>query len=297
MTVIVACLHNSSTPVVYTDLDHTIIGLKGDIGIVPAKVEALESTGVPVVPVTAKTIYEIVYLNRRLGLGVKTPFIAVAESGAAVYADPGVLPYTDGSLTVYGKRLEYLKLYDGPGALEIENELENILGVILERASCPPNSLVSVRRLSDEELARISGLPVDEARLIKTRVFMAVYYGRSRECRARVADMLGSMGYYTGVGRNFLHVGLHKGKAYAVSLVHNIVPLLRGRIRIAAGDSNPDKAMLEDADYPVVIPNPGGRRLILSRGDYIVAPYPAPKGWEWLADRILLYLTPLGSCG
>jgi hypothetical protein len=48
-----------------------------------------------------------------------------------------------------------------------------------------------------------------------------------------------------------------------------------------------DAEMLEEADIAVLIPPKKGRPPTLRRLDYIAAPWPAPRGWEWAVERLL----------
>jgi predicted mannosyl-3-phosphoglycerate phosphatase (HAD superfamily) len=137
-------------------------------------------------------------------------------------------------------------------------------------------------------------LPIEYAGLVGERMFVEVYYHPDVSCREAIAVELRKLGYYSGVGRNFLHVGFHKGKAFGVRAVKELVPWITHRNSIALGDSSPDVEMLEESDIPVVIPR-SGVRLRLRRGDYLVAPYPAPKGWEYVIRKIVLMKSPLIS--
>jgi predicted mannosyl-3-phosphoglycerate phosphatase (HAD superfamily) len=272
--------------VVLSDIDHTMLGRGGDATGVPETVETLETLGVPIVPVTAKSITEVVATAPLLGLWRAQPPLAIVESGAAVYAVPGILPYIDGERIVKGLRLEYKLLYDPSITLEL---LDREARKTFREVGCNPFPR-DVETMSPEELSLISGLPVELAGLIPTRDHMKVYFSRDMTCKVRAKKLLESRGFYAGLGRNFIHVGAHRGKAHATTWLLNNIPRLLHKLSIAFGDSQPDKEMLEKADIPVVIPPEEGPPLRLSRDDYQIADQPAPRGWARKARELLLRL-------
>ncbi|MEB3759680.1 MAG: HAD-IIB family hydrolase [Desulfurococcales archaeon] len=260
--------------VVFSDIDHTMMSNKGDLGEVPGIIDLLESAGIPVVLVTAKTISEVISLRR--SLGIKKWFIAVIESGAAIFADPGILPYVSGRTRLVGEELEYVEL---TAKIDLEKIDDKVKSILKERnIECDP-PLVNVWDLSGEELSRITGLPVEQAKLIPTRDYMLVYYTPDMKCKEKIKNILESRGFYVGLGRNFIHIGLHRGKGWAVRWIMERVPGIMNKTSIGLGDSAPDVDFLEVVDVPIIIPHPTGPRIRLARPDYSIAPYPAPSGW------------------
>ncbi len=271
---------------VLTDLDHTMLGKGGSLNGVPETVQLYEAIGIPVIPVTAKSIYEIIAIKDLIGIGKLLPLIIVAESGAAVYASPGVLSYADGSRNYAGVTLEYVKLYDDNDPLKrIEEAAEKAFNM----AGCRSRP-VDVSLVDPEILAEVTTLPIHLARLIPMREHMKIYFSRDLECKKRVKSILEEWGFYVGLGRNFIHIGVHRGKEFAARWITINVPILLQRRIIAFGDSEPDRGMLEMADIPVVIPPEEGMPLRLMRSDYLVAEQPPPEGWVYTSRRIILNL-------
>ena len=260
---------------VYTDIDHTMLGRGGNAKGISRIVAAYESLDVPVIPVTAKSITEIIAIRDLLGLGSTGRLIAIAESGAAVYATEGILPHVDGVKTVGGVRLEYVVLYPEEITLDV---IDRAARRAFEEAGCDPKPR-DVSTMDPMELSTVTGLPINLARLIPVRDHMKIYFSRDKVCKEKVKDILESRGLYVGLGRNFIHVGGHRGKLYAARWLRIQSPHLSGRKIIAFGDSEPDKGLLEDADIPVVIPPEEGAPLRLARSNYFIAPEPPPEGW------------------
>ena len=268
----------------YTDIDHTMLGKGGNARGIPKTVYEFESLGVPVIPVTAKSITEIVAVREILGLGSSGKLIAIAESGAAVYATEGVLPYADGIKKVGDLLLEYVKLY--PEGITLE-EIDRAAQKAFKEAGCNPRPR-DVLTMHPQELSTITGLPLYLARLIPVRDHMKIYFSRDRICKERVKEILESRGFYVGLGRNFIHIGAHRGKLYAAKWLKASTPHLSYRKVIAFGDSEPDRGLLEEADIPVVVPPEEGAPLRLARGDYMIAPGPPPDGWIAASETIIL---------
>jgi predicted mannosyl-3-phosphoglycerate phosphatase (HAD superfamily) len=270
--------------VVFTDIDHTMLGSNADATGISFAVERFEVNNIPVIPVTAKSIYEILAVRDLLGLWRHERIIAIAESGAAVYAHRDVLPYADGEVSVNGERLEYVKLY--PDNIDLST-ISSAAMKAFSLAKCrePP---IDVSRMDGRKLSEITGLPVHLASLIPLHDHMKIYFSRDSECKLRVKEILESMGFYVGLGRNFIHVGAHRGKGYAVRWALENIPELFYRSSIAFGDSLPDRDMLELADIPIVIPPEEGAPLRLRRCDYLIAPCPPPCGWVTASTILVL---------
>ncbi|MCE4624785.1 MAG: HAD-IIB family hydrolase [Desulfurococcales archaeon] len=273
-----------SSFLVYTDIDHTMLGRGGNARGISKTVRTYESLGVPVIPVTAKSITEIVAVREMLGLGSSGRLIAIAESGAAVYATEAILPYADGVKKVGDLLLEYVKLY--PEEITLE-EIDRAAQRAFNEAGCNPKPR-DVSEMDPQELSAITGLPLNLARLIPVRDHMKIYFSRDRACKERVKEILESRGLYVGLGRNFIHVGAHRGKLYAANWLKTSTPYLSHRGVIAFGDSEPDRGLLEEADIPVVVPPEEGSPLRLARGDYMIAPGPPPEGWVSASEIIIL---------
>ena len=269
--------------VVVTDIDDTMMGPGEDLRGICGSVRDLQDLGYVIVPVTAKSVYELARLAPRLCLDAGRSFF-IAESGGAIYAGPGLLESPTGSIRVHGYELEYEEL--GPTLSRLGEELSVV------ESACG-GELVKFSEASPSLIARLTGLPLDASREAAKRVYMEVYWSPQRSCLEKMEALALRRGIYAFLGRRFLHIGGHKGKGFAVRrLLSN--PLLRGLKTIGVGDSMADKDFLEITDRAFIIPQRDGghageaSHLRLDRPDYSVSIDVAPKGWIMVAEQIKL---------
>ncbi len=262
--------------VVATDIDHTMLPRGLDPDGVPGVVEALLSMGIPVVPVTAKTIEETLLVMEAVGLDPRLA-PAAAENGAVIFAAPGLLPEPHATEEVNGYELElYYPRPTQPG------ELESLLEAA--RRACP--GIVSISEMSPTQLAGLTGLPPRHAEAARKRRATLALYHPDRACLERAQEALERAGASTALGATFLHAYTHRGKAEAIRFLRRH-PHYYDALIVALGDSPVDKGMLEEADLAIVVPRNGAPRVKPAR-DYIVAPYPAPEGWVHAVRGLLL---------
>ncbi|MEB3861355.1 MAG: HAD-IIB family hydrolase [Desulfurococcales archaeon] len=266
--------------VIFTDIDWTMMGPGEDLSGVCSVMEKARSLGVPVVPVTAKSIYEIVALAPKACIPMES-LVAISESGGAVYASPGILSRPSGSKKVLGYTLEYI---------ELGRPIPLFRGTIAREASRLGCEIHLLSQAGESMAAAMTGLSPGSARLASMREYLEVIWSPSQECLDALASVLGSMGFYVHRSARLLHVGVHGGKLAAVARLEE-EPLFRGLYTIGLGDSDADRDYLERVDTAVLVPGPSMRaRTRLMRSDYMVAPYPAPMGWCYMVDQLLLGL-------
>ena len=258
--------------VIATDIDGTLLpyGAYADYSRAGRLVEKVEGLGYLVVPVTTKSIWEIISLWEEMGLGL--PRAAIAESGGAIYMEPGLLSGVDGSVD----GLEYRELAPrlDEFILDVRGLVEEACGEALFLAGSDP-----------ETSARITLLPPKMARAASRRLYLEVVYHDDRECLARASRRLEARGYYVFLGRRLLHVGKVAGKRGALEHLMR-EPLLRGLKLAAIGDTRADAGILEMADEAGVVGS-SGRDLGIMLAHYHTTPYPPPEGWIDVVSRII----------
>lgn len=261
---------------VFTDIDGSMVSYDGRVGDSAYYARLLRLLGFLIIPVTAKTVEEVVALRNRLGLE-GDPFIAVVEAGGAVYASPGFLTRPTGYDHVLG--LEYI---------EVGEPLERLEPLLEEIASTPcSRPLYRLTKAPPRIAERMTGLEGFQAELARRRRFIEVYWSPSRSCMERAAQRAVELGLTVRYGR-LLHVGKGYGKAQAVELLLE-EPLLHGAPTVGVGDTQLDEDLLESVGTAVIIPQTDGRLLARPRrADYYVAPEPAPEGWVHVARLLAL---------
>jgi len=273
---VAACKPPSPPLVLVTDVDGTLVDSSYRVPGEAAELAVLlQDAGVFIVLATSKTLEEARMYAERLGLDPVCPgYALVVEEGGLVWAPGGVLP---GGPLVLGRPLS-------------RGELEELLPRGCRGLVRP------VWEMSPGEVSGLTGLPLREAAAARARRVVAALHG-PRGCLREALRRALSRGLYARLGRVFLMVGRIGGKAAALAELLWRSPRLRGARVAALGDSEMDAGMLEAADVAVVVPRDGGW-LRLRRGDYVVAPWPAPRGWLWAArlllERYAVGLAPRG---
>jgi mannosyl-3-phosphoglycerate phosphatase family protein len=246
------------------DLDGTVLG-PGEAFSVEARrgLAELTALGALIVPVTAKSVWEVSWVWDRL-LGSPGPLVAVAESGGALYAERGLLSAPDGYLGELG--LEYVEL--GERIEGLERELRSLA------STCPGFKRLS--RASPEEASLITGLPPARARLAARRLYLEVLWHPDPVCMDRAELEALSMGLYVHRSRRLLHVGGHRGKGAALRRLLREPVAGHCRLVVAMGDSDADEDMLLESHAPIVVPSQSPRRP--SRAvNAVPLPEPAPQ--------------------
>jgi mannosyl-3-phosphoglycerate phosphatase family protein len=274
-----------STLVIFTDLDGSLLGHHDyDLGPAAAVVERLVRDDVPLVLVSSKTRAEIGRLRRRLGLA--HPY--VCENGGAVVLPPRYFPFdlegaratADGDLVVCG-----------PSRDEVVTTLRAValrLGIAVR----------GFHEMSDEELARDSGLSLADAILARRREFGEAVrvLDEAPGSVERLSAGLAAEGLQCTQGGRYLHVtgaGVDKGTAVR-TLARWYGRRRAGLTTVGLGDSPNDIPMLESVDVAVIIRNdaaPGAAAMRRALPRAVVTDREGPAGW---ADAVSMLLDSSG---
>jgi mannosyl-3-phosphoglycerate phosphatase family protein len=265
--------------VIYTDLDGSLLD-HDSYSHTPADVllAELETHGIPVILASSKTYAEQVSLRKELGN--QHPFMV--ENGAAVYMPVDYFAIQPpGTIRQNGY---WVKRFSLPRA----HWLEILAAVAAEFGG-------DFTRFTDMDTLRIAsltGLSIDAAARAARREFgEPVHWTGSDQARAMFIQALQQKGAHVLQGGRFLHVSGDCDKGSAMQWLQsqfgrqfdgNIPPSL------AVGDSQNDAAMLEAADYALVIHSPSAAAPSLSRSGRILhSRIPGPAGWDEGVRRIL----------
>lgn len=136
--------------------------------------------------------------------------------------------------------------------------------------------------MTDEEVADITGLPLNQARLARTRCYSEPgLWSGSEEDLNQFQSELRSRDIAARRGGRFLTLSLGRTKADAMK---EIAGCLKADITIALGDAPNDTEMLETADYGVVVRNNHARPLPPLSGEATGrirrTDLPGPQGWN-----------------
>jgi mannosyl-3-phosphoglycerate phosphatase len=279
MIVSSACLKKRSL-VVFADLDGTLLDhatYRFDAAL-PA-LRLLDEKNIPLILCSSKTRAEMERLRRQLGLD--DPFIS--ENGAAVFIprDYFCHDYPHDKVTQ-----EYLVIELGAPY----SSLRAFLGWLNERY---PNAVQGFGDLEAEEVARLCGLSVEEARLAKQREYDEPFLLRDAALEPEILRQAKAFGIRVTKGGRFYHLIGGNDKGRAVTILTDLYRRERGEvITIGIGDSLNDLAMLAAVDYPVLVQKPDrSYDPSVSLPNLIRASSPGPQGFCESISRLVNTLT------
>lgn len=255
---------------VFTDLDGTLLDhdtYRFDAAL-PA-IAALRERSIPLVLASSKTEAEMAPIATALGLD--TPMIVENGAGIARFSDTA-----SADDSIYGR-------------------IRALLG------SLPPSLAGRFTGFGDwsvADVARETGLPLDSARLAKTRRFSEPgrWSGTEEEKRAFMA-LLAEQGLTAVQGGRFLTVMPPGSKAGAMARVVAALAEARGEpvFSVALGDAPNDLAMIEAADLGIIIANPHHPPLPVTererKGGILRSKLAGPASWN---ETILAFLAGEG---
>lgn len=249
--------------VVFTDLDGTLLEI-GTYSFEAAKpaLQLLKEKGILLVLCTSKTRREVEMWQKRLG--VSGPFIT--ENGGGIF------------LPLSFPRPEGFKPLNGYWTLALGTPYASIRRAILELRQ----KGFHIRGFGDmeaKEIARITGMTLDEASLAKEREFSepCLYEGELNTLKEALVER----GLTFWKGGRFLHVQGHHNKGQAMAILEDFFKVQMGEIEtIALGDGLIDMPMLERANRPVIVRRKGGLSERINPPErFFLTEKEGPAGW------------------
>ena len=265
----------TSSLVVFSDLDGTLLDHSTyEHAAAREALERLRVEGVPLVLCTSKTRAEVEPLRR--ALDNRHPFIV--ENGGGLFVPSGYFPFPianaerrgDYEVIAFGR--PYRTLVDALAAAARETGA-NVRGFAT---------------MDDAEVASVTGLPLDTARLARQREFDEPFLIMEMDRRTDLLAAIERRGYRWTAGGRFYHIMGSNDKAAAVSRLLTLYRQRLGRVHsMGLGDAPNDAEFLNIVDLPVLIASPRLDRLraLVPGGTATVRPGPA--GWN---DAVLAAL-------
>lgn len=262
---------------IFTDLDGTLLD-HHNYSAKPADslIKRLHDQGTAdIIPVTSKTQSELLWLRKSIPL---QNILSVTENGSVIHAC-------------------------GSSPLGDDDRAHSILlGIryraILEQVAKLPQSLrhhiTGFADMSVEQVMAATGLALDDARRAQDREATEpfLWSGSDAELSA-LRDILIEENIQVQRGGRFYHL---TGQATKENAMAKIISAFVERkpdfkiISIALGDGPNDLAMIEAADFGVIMPNPDGVTIETTKPHVRTAPVPGPEGWVMAVQEILAEL-------
>jgi mannosyl-3-phosphoglycerate phosphatase len=256
--------------VVYTDLDGTLLD-HDSYTFTPAlpALQRLALLNVPVIPVTSKTLAELLVLDRKLNLHGP----CITENGGVIAVPEGYFGGDTSAETQAGYHLEYLSPHYKT-IVDKLNELRNRFGFRFE----------GFADLSIEAVAEQTGLSTGEAQRARRRLCSEpLTWHDSDTALEQFAAELDALDYTLVRGGRFYHVLGKTDKARAISKLNELFARagFTGYTSLALGDSPNDSQMLLAADVAVAVRRKDGGWLDIETDKAIIrTSATGPDGWN-----------------
>jgi len=273
-------MNRKTTLIIFTDLDGTLLN-EADYAWTDATpaLTALREHHIPLIFTTSKTRAEVERLQA--AMDIRDPFIC--ENGAAVFFPEGYRRFSIPHAVLQGR---YCVLSRGVPYTEIRR-------FVAEARAC--YDILGFGDLSPREIARLTGLPLAEARLAKAREFSEPLIIENPEHVAALRKMARTRGFSLIRGGRFHHLsGGGQDKGRAVRLATKVFRRNLGRtpLTIGLGNSENDAPLLDAVDIPVLIPHAGGGGIAGGFPNARRANHPGSRGWN---EAVLALLDETGA--
>ncbi|NPA52208.1 MAG: HAD-IIB family hydrolase [Aquificae bacterium] len=254
--------------IIFTDLDASLLN-HDDYSFEDAKpaLSIIKNLNIPLIITTSKTRKEIEILQKELQ--IYDPFIS--ENGGGIFFQKG---YRGFYITNCKSVDNYCLIQLGKAYSQIVDFEKRVMKEIL---------LKGFYFMSLEEIAELTGLTTQQAKLAKEREFTEpfILYEKDKyallEKKADKEDIKITKG-----GRFFHFIGKNQDKGKAVKLVKDIFEKNTGKkfLSVGLGDSKNDIPMLEVVDIPILIRKPDGSYENFEKEGLIKSRYSGSRGWN-----------------
>lgn len=262
---------------VFTDLDGTLLDHHSySFSAALPALERLRKAGVPVIPVTSKTLAELAPLMRELD----NAHPCIAENGGLIALPPGYFDALDG-----------YPLQEGYRVIALSSGYENIVQTARRLRAEHQYQFRGFSDMSDEEVAACTGLSADQATRARRRLCSEpLQWLDTAAAFAQFRQALQAAGLQLVEGGRFWHLMGNHDKASAMQRLcekYRAAGFQDFRT-VALGDSPNDIPMLEAVDIPMLIRRPDGSCLSLqTEHPAPCSELPGPAGWNQMMLTLL----------
>jgi mannosyl-3-phosphoglycerate phosphatase len=264
---------------IFTDLDGTLLDEETyRFGAAGPALKLLQERNIPLILCSSKTRLELEHYRGVL----KNHHPFVAENGGAVFVPKGYFAFPASD-----------RIRDEYEVLEFGLSYE-ILARALER--CRHETGVSVtgfHELSTGEVARLTGLPLQEAEWARIREYDEPFLVHEEKDRPVVEQWVRREGLRITRGGRFSHLTGNHDKGQSVRVLLDLFRREGDWRAVALGDGPNDLPMLEAVDIPILVQHPDGTHDPDVRGPKIIrVDGIGPVGWNRAILEVLTDGTP-----
>jgi len=252
--------------IIFTDLDGTLLDENYSYKEALPVLKILRKRRVPIIFCSAKTKAEQEVIRKEMKLD--HPFIV--ENGSAIYIPKGYFGKKVGEV-----RDKYEVILLGTEVGNIRKEIERLK---------KNYKVKGYGDMTDKEVAEITGLDLESAKLAKKREFGETLIEVEEEVLKKLKKKFNVV-----KGGKFIQVfgkGADKGKA--VKILSDIYRDFGTITTIGIGNAQNDEKMLEVVDIPAIVKNPDGSWANLKIDKIYKAARIGPAGWVEIIKKFVL---------
>jgi mannosyl-3-phosphoglycerate phosphatase len=262
---------------VFTDLDGTLLDHHSySFSAALPALQRLRKAGVPVIPVTSKTLAELAPLMQELD----NAHPCIAENGGLIALPPG-----------YFAALHGYPLQEGYRVIELSSNYEKLLQTARRLRAEHRYQFRGFGDMSDAEVAACTGLSAAAAtRARRRRCSEPLQWLDTPAALAQFRQAVETAGLQLVQGGRFWHLMGNHDKASAMQRLCEQYRTagFQGFRTVALGDSPNDIPMLQAVDTPILIRHPDGSCLSLqTEHPAACSELPGPAGWNEMMLRLL----------
>ncbi|GAA6167725.1 HAD-IIB family hydrolase [Sessilibacter corallicola] len=272
---------------IFTDMDGTLLDhYSYSHKPVDELLVDLRKLTIPVIPITSKTFSELIPL--RLEIKSACPF--VIENGAAVVLPKAAFPLA--SMISKGDDIEDAGDYWIKSFCPNRHYWQSLIFSIKDEFPC---QFSTFSELGVEGVAEVTGLSLGQAELAVDRQYgEPVYWTGNAKDLEKFCSRITELGGFTLRGGRFTHVSGNVDKGKALLWLKKLYEKKNGKQikSIALGDSGNDIAMLQAANFPVIIRSPVHEPPLFqqtenNRVPAMITSATGPEGWDVAVKELL----------
>ena len=262
--------------IIFTDLDGTLLDpVTYSYEKSLAEIDKLKQRDMPVIFCSAKTRTEQELY--RTNMGVFHPFIV--ENGGAIFIPQSYFPFP----------FDYHKKVNNLLAIELGSPYKEIRRLLNEVRAKGGFHFRGFGDMNVEEVAQVTGLGVELARLAKQREYSEtlVIANEVKQSHVTCREMDKALGKIKGVGLNWTHGGRFydivgaNDKGKAVNILVDLYRQMWGEVEtIGLGDSLNDLPMLSVVDLPILVQKKDGNWESINLPRLRRVQGVGPEGWS-----------------
>lgn len=264
------------TKIIFTDLDGSLLHpISYSYASALDSVRQLQKAGIPIVFCSAKTMAEQQVYQKELD--IKDPFII--ESGSAIVIPREYFKFT----------FAFTRTLDEHLIIELGSHYEAIREKLKSLSPLYKSKLYFFGDCSTEEIAKITGLNLKMAELVKKREYSetVIIRGSDKQVKDDI-KLMQEHGLTCRFGGKFHEVYEGGDKGKAVKILIELFKQSYGDVHtIGIGDSENDLEMLSAVNMPVLVKSGDNKWKKVKVKNLTLADAIGPEGWAKTASAIL----------